>query len=191
MTTWVDEVSSWGAGRCFVLTVGLLAAFNVSRSLGLPGPPAVSVGVLIAALALIAWRTGASLADLGLDRKDARAGLIYGAGAFGLVLLVAALIPATNGFLHDSRAQISGARLPYELGVEVILLTAIPEDLAFRGVLFGSGQRLWGPWRASLISSALFGLAQVLTIRQRRSADSISLNVMASAARLRASAYAG
>jgi membrane protease YdiL (CAAX protease family) len=171
MTAWVDEVSTWGAGRCFAITVVVLVAFNVARSFGLPGPPAVSVGVLTAVLLLIAWRTGASRADLGLDRKDASAGLLYGAGAFGLVLLalvVAAAIPATNGFLHDSRAQISGGRLLYELGVEVILLTAIPEELAFRGLLLGSGLRLWGPWRASLVSSALFGLWHVAPTLQTR-----------------------
>ena len=39
-----------------------------------------------------------------------------------------------------------------------MLLTAIPEEFAFRGVLLGSALRLWGPWRASLITSALFGL---------------------------------
>ena len=89
------------------------------------------------------------------------AGLRYGAGAFAIVLLVlivAAVIPATNGFLHDSRAQISGGRMLYELGVPILLLTAIPEEFAFRGVLLGSALRLWGPWRASLITSALFGL---------------------------------
>ena len=56
------------------------------------------------------------------------------------------------------RAQISGGRLLYELGVSIVLLTAIPEEFAFRGVLLGSARRLWGPWRASLITSALFGL---------------------------------
>ena len=90
-----------------------------------------------------------------------RAGLRYGASAFGIVLLVlviAAVIPATNGFLHDSRADIGGGRLLYELGVSIVLLTAIPEELAFRGVLLGSALRLWSPLRASLITSALFGL---------------------------------
>ena len=69
-----------------------------------------------------------------------RAGLLYGAGALGIVLLVlivAAVIPVTNGFLHDSRAQISGGRMLYELGVSILLLTAIPEEFAFRGVLLG------------------------------------------------------
>jgi membrane protease YdiL (CAAX protease family) len=149
------------AGRCFVQTVGVLAAFTVARSYGLLGPLPVAVGILLAALVLIAWSTGASRADLGLAPADMPAGVLYGAAACGLVLavlLVAAVIPATNGFLHDSRAQINGGRLLYELGVPIVLLTAIPEEFAFRGVLLGSAVRLWGRWRASLITSALFGL---------------------------------
>ena len=142
-------------------TVGALVLFTVARAFGLLGPPAVSVSLLIAALVLIAWWAGATRVDLGLGRTDMRAGLRYGAGAFGvvlLVLIVAAVIPVTNGFLHDSRAQIGGGRLLYELGVSIVLLTAIPEEFAFRGVLLGSALRLWGPWRASLVTSALFGL---------------------------------
>jgi membrane protease YdiL (CAAX protease family) len=156
------------AGRCFLSAVAVLALFNVARSLGLLGPARyayVSVILLVAVLALIAWTTGATRADLGLDRSDVRAGVRYGAGAFCIVLLVlvvAALIPATNGYLHDSRAQISGGRLLYELGVSILLLTALPEEFAFRGVLLGSALRLWGPLRASLITSALFGLWHIV-----------------------------
>jgi uncharacterized protein len=149
------------AGRCFVQTVGVLVLFSVARTFGLLGPEAVGIGLLVAALALVAWSAGASRDDLGLGLADMRTGLAYGAGAVGivlLVLLVAAVIPAANGFLHDSRAQISGGRLTYELGVSIVLLTAIPEEFAFRGVLLGSALRLWGPWRASLVTSALFGL---------------------------------
>ena len=149
------------AGRCFVPAVGVLVLFTVARTFGLLGPPVVAAALLTSALALIAWSARATLADLGLGRTDMVAGLRYGAGAFGIVLLaliVAAVIPATNGFLHDSRAQIHGGRLLYELGVSIVLLTAIPEEFAFRGVLLGSALRLWGPWRASLITSALFGL---------------------------------
>ena len=152
------------AGCCFLLAVAALAVFNVTRGLGLLGPSRyewVSVSLLTGALVLIAWSTGATRADLGLGLADMRAGARYGAGAAGIVLLVlivAALIPATNGFLHDSRAQISGGRLLYELAAPILLLTAIPEEFAFRGVLLGSALRLWGPWRASLITSALFGL---------------------------------
>jgi uncharacterized protein len=152
------------AGRCFLLAVAVLAVFNVARGTGLLGPSRyawVSVSLLTAVLVLIAWFTGATRADLGLEPADVPAGVRYGAGAAGiilLVLIVAAVIPAANGFLHDSRAQITGGRLLYELAVPVLLLTAIPEEFAFRGVLLGSAVRLWGPWRASLITSALFGL---------------------------------
>ena len=149
------------AGRCFVQTVTVLVLFTVARQFHVLGPLPVSIGLLTAALALIAWSAGATAADLGLGRADVLAGLGYGAAALLavlLVLLVAAVIPATSGFLHDSRAQISGGRLLFELGVPIVLLTAIPEEFAFRGVLLGSGCRLWGPWRASLVSSALFGL---------------------------------
>ena len=152
------------AGLCFLLTVTVLVLFSVLRALGMLGPPRYAwlpVCILTAALALIAWTTGATRADLGLERQYLRPGVLYGGGAFGLVLLVlvvAAVIPATNGFLHDSRAQIDGGRLLFELGVPIVLLTAIPEELAFRGVLLGSALKLWGPWRASLITSVLFGL---------------------------------
>jgi len=148
-------------GRSFVLATGALALFSVARTFGLLGPPVASIGLLVGVLALIAWFGGATLEDLGLGWADTREGLLYGAGAVALVLLVlvvAAVIPATNGFLHDSRAQISGGRLGYELGVSIVLFTAIPEEFAFRGVLLGSGLGMWGPWRASLVSSALFGL---------------------------------
>ena len=152
------------AGRCFVQTVAVLVLFTAARAAGWLGPPAyvwIPVSLLAVALIVVAWTAGAARADLGLAQADVPAGLRYGAAASGvvlLVLIVAAVIPATRGYLHDSRAQISGGRLLYELGVSIVLLTAIPEEFAFRGVLLGSARRLWGPWRASLITSALFGL---------------------------------
>jgi membrane protease YdiL (CAAX protease family) len=149
------------ASRCFLLTLGALVVFSLGRALGLLGPAVLSVSILTAALLLVAWRTGATARDLGLGAGELGAGLRYGAAAFGLVLaglVLAAVVPATSTFLHDSRAEIGGGQLAHEVGVSIILLTAIPEELAFRGVLLGSGLHLWGAWRASLVSSALFGL---------------------------------
>ena len=144
-----------------MLGVAVLVVFTIARQFGLLGPLPVAVGLLTAALILVAWTGGLTRDDLGLGWRDVPAGLGYGAAAAGLVLLVlliGALIPATNGFLHDSRAAISAGRLGYELGVSIVLLTAIPEEFAFRGVLLGSALKLWGPWRASLVTSVLFGL---------------------------------
>lgn len=150
-----------GARACFFETVTVLAVFNVARTIGIVGPPLLSVIVLTAVLVLIAWHTGASRADLGLELADAGSGVRFGLAAFGVVLLVlvvGAVLPGTDGYVHDTRAQIGGGRLAYELLVVITLLTAIPEEFAFRGVLLGSATRLWGPWRATLITSLLFGL---------------------------------
>jgi membrane protease YdiL (CAAX protease family) len=149
------------ARRCFAQTVGVLILVSVARPAGLLGPPLVSAAVLGAAVALVAWRSGASFADLGLSRANLRRGVGYGLGALAVVLVavvLVAVIPATNQWLHDTRAEISGGRLGYELVVSELLLIAVPEELAFRGVLLGSAMRLWSVWRAVAISSVLFGL---------------------------------
>ena len=147
--------------QCFLQTVILLVVFSVVRGLGLAGPPSVSVAVLTAALAVVAWRCGASPADLGLERGAVPSGVRYGAasfGAVGLVVLLAAVVPLTQPALHDSRGDITGGRLLYELTVTVALLTAVPEEFAFRGVLLGSATILWGPRRGTWVTALLFGL---------------------------------
>jgi uncharacterized protein len=160
------------ARRCFAEAVAVLVAFNVARSHGLLGPVPVSAVVLTLAMTLIAWRAGLSAAALGLRRRDVSAGLLYGGVSFAavlVVLVIAAVLPATNGSLHDSRADISGAHIVYEVVVTIFLGTVIPEELAFRGVLLGSGLQLWGRWRAVLITSVLFGLWHITATLHTRS----------------------
>lgn len=154
----------WRPGRCFALALVVVAIVTTGRALGVAGPDAVWASLMTAAMALVAWSSGATTAHLGLRPSDARRGLAYGGCAAAVVLVVlvaAALLPATAGALHDARGEIGGARLARELLVTVVLLTAIPEEFAFRGVLLGSGVELWGPRRASLVVSALFGLWHV------------------------------
>jgi len=142
----------------------VLVVVTVVRFFGVAGPDAVWTTVMTAAMVLVAWSSGATLEDLGLRRADAGRGLRYGAAAFGAMLAVlslAAALPATSGFLHDERGRITAAQLVHELLVSVVLLTAIPEEFAFRGVLLGSGAALWGPRRGALVVSALFGLWHV------------------------------
>jgi len=147
--------------RCFLQAVAVLVAFSVVRGLGLAGPPGVSIPVLTGALALVAWWSGASPADLGLERAAVPAGVRYGTAAFaavGLVVLLAAVVPQTRPMFHDSRGEITAGRLLYEVTVTVVLLTAVPEEFAFRGVLLGSAMALWGPRRATWVTALLFGL---------------------------------
>jgi len=158
------RVGGMRARRCLVETVCLLVVFNLARSFGLLGPALVADAVLFVAVALLAWHSRATWADLGLRRDTVPAGLAWGFGALGLVfvvLLLAALIPSTNGFLHDSRAAISAGRMLYELSVSILLGTVIPEELAFRGLLLGAAVQVFRRSAAVLLTSVLFGLWHV------------------------------
>jgi len=65
------------AGRCFGQAVAVLAVFAAARPFGLLGPAVLSVSILTAVLALIAWSAGATPADPGLGRSDVRTGLVF------------------------------------------------------------------------------------------------------------------
>jgi membrane protease YdiL (CAAX protease family) len=149
---------------CFVQAVAALVVFAVVRAFGPAVSPAISVAVLTGVLVVIARMSGATLADLGLRPADLGAGRRYGGAAFGVVLvalLLAAALPTTRNLLHDERAQIDGGQLIYEIAVSIVLLMAIPEEFAFRGVLLGSAVSLWGGRRGTVITSALFGVWHV------------------------------
>src|SRR5262245_38223486 len=99
-----DPVS---ARRCLVETVTVLAAFNLARALGRRGPALVAAPVLLAGMALIAWLERLPLTHLRRRRDALPRGVAWGLGAFGVVFLVlrlGAVSPASNGFLHASRA---------------------------------------------------------------------------------------
>lgn len=146
----------------FVLTAVVLVVFNFVRGLGAFGPfnDLAAVGLLVV-LVLLAWRRGVTREQLGLAPGTARRGLAYGAGAFALVLVVvvtAAVVPATAGFLDDARADVSFPAMVVEVTFGILVATVLPEELAFRGLLLGTGRDAWGAWRGALASSSLFGL---------------------------------
>jgi uncharacterized protein len=149
------------ARRIFVQAVAALLLCTLVRVFGPPVSLVMSVAVLTVVLVVIARMSGATLADLGLRRADLGKGLLYGVAAFGVVLiaiLAATALPATRNLLHDERAQIDGGQLIYEIAVSIVLLIAIPEEFAFRGVLLGSAVSLWGDRQGTVITSTLFGL---------------------------------
>ena len=150
------------ASRIFWATVIALGVFNITRGVGAFGDFADAISVLLALLVTIAaLRFGMSTAELGLSRSTIRSGVLWGLGTFAVVVIVvvtAALIPATSEFLNDSRADVSGGRLLFELVVGIGLGTVVPEELIFRGVLLGSAVKRWGT-RAGLVAASLvFGL---------------------------------
>jgi CAAX protease family protein len=111
----------------------------------------------------VARLAGLTLADLGLHGVRLRRGLTVGAlaaAAVAAVYAVAVALPATRIAFVDERGAAPLAAVLFVALVRVPLGTVVLEELAFRGVLpalVGGG---W--WRATLVSSGLFGLWHVL-----------------------------
>jgi uncharacterized protein len=114
-------------------------------------------------LLLLARAGGLTRADLGLDGERLRRGLALGAvavAAVGVLYAAAVTVPATRGAFADGRGAAPLAAVLFVALVRIPLGTVVLEELAFRGVLpalVGGG---W--WRATLVSSGLFGLWHVL-----------------------------
>ncbi len=80
-----------------------------------------------------------------------------------VILAIGVLLPPTRPFFEDERAaDMSFGLLLYHVIVRIPLGTAVFEEVAFRGVLYGVGKRVWSAPRAAVVSSALFGLWHIL-----------------------------
>jgi uncharacterized protein len=118
---------------------------------------------MTAVLLAVARLAGLTLADLGLPGVRLRRGLTIGAlaaAAVAGVYAVAVALPATRTAFVDERGAVPLAAILFVALVRIPLGTVVLEELAFRGVLpalVGGG---W--WRATLVSSGLFGLWHVL-----------------------------
>ena len=118
-------------------------------------------------LLLVARAAGLTRADLGLGGERLRRGVVLGAvaaTAVGLFYAAAVALPAPRGAFVDAGGAAPLAAVLFVALVRIPLGTVVLEELAFRGVLpalvdsgFGGG---W--WRATLVSSGLFGLWHVL-----------------------------
>ena len=143
--------------------VTLLAVSNVvSNRLWPQGYLVWNLG-MTAVLLVVARIGGLTWADLGLHGVRLRRGLTIGALAVAAVALVyaaAVAVPALRTAFVDDRGTVSLAAVLFVALVRIPLGTVVLEELAFRGVLpalVGGG---W--WRATLVSSGLFGLWHVL-----------------------------
>ena len=130
-------------------------------------PWASIVTVPVAAIGLVAWLRveGLGWAELGLGREHWKSGAAYAVGAIAsvmAVIAVGALLPLTRPmFMNQHYATISGALVASMIVIP--LQTAIPEELAFRGVLHGALNRAWGFRGVALAGSLLFGLWHIAT----------------------------
>ena len=142
--------------------LGLMLCANVAFNRWSAGSVVIGLAVTGGLGVLARWSAlGAS--DLGLARSTRLVGLRWGgvciaiaACGYGLALMIPAIRDAVGG---------SAGSWPQTLLVALVVIplgTVIPEEFAFRGVLWGSLHRKAGRGIATGVSSALFGIWHVL-----------------------------
>jgi uncharacterized protein len=148
-----------------LVVLPLLVALNVWVHVGPPRSHVVT-GPLGALLLLALGRAaGLSWSDLGLDPDAAGAGLRYGAVAAVLVAVGyagCAAVPHAHRFFRDTRYRLGPRAALWVAFVVVPLATVVPEEVAFRGLIWGLLDREGGAALAAVGSSVLFGVWHVL-----------------------------
>jgi CAAX protease family protein len=113
-------------------------------------------GVLLIVLVASRW-TGMTWTELGVARaRSARSALV--GSAVGLALAILALLAlhlAAQVTYRPARGEMVAVLLLHAL-VGLPVLTAIPEELAFRGLLLGVALRQLSPRKAIVLVSAVF-----------------------------------
>jgi membrane protease YdiL (CAAX protease family) len=145
------------------LTLLTLVVANLLTNRLFPNADALIGIALTVALLAIAYRAGTTAEDLGLDSRNRPRGLRWGLGAVvvvAVVYTVAWLLPAVRADVTPSAQTWPQALLT--AFVAIPLATAIPEELAFRGLLLALLRvRTRLPW-ATVISSVLFAVWHLL-----------------------------
>lgn len=149
---------------CVVLLLALLVVANLLTNRVWPGHNVALALVFVAALLGVARLGRLSPADLGLARTTWGAGLRWGLVCVALVAAAYAIVLLVPAF-RESLSQpddTSPGRLALTTLVLLPLSTVIPEELAFRGVLWALVRRDHGTRAATLFSSLCFGIWHVL-----------------------------
>jgi membrane protease YdiL (CAAX protease family) len=155
-----------GANRsvraALLLVVGGLAAYNIARSVAIPGDAHFVANLLIAVGVLaIGLTIGLTRDELGLAQDHLRAGVRLGLRAAGLitaVVVTVALVPGTGGLFDDDRVDVSFADMALRVLVVIPLGTVLVEEVIFRGVLHGLLRRRLDIRPAALWGATAFGL---------------------------------
>jgi uncharacterized protein len=145
------------------VVVTALAGMNVTQHV--LGPPWWLLPLESGALLAFARLQGLGWTELGLGRARLRSGCRWGLGAAGVVTVVYAagvLLAATRPAFRDSRYDLPFPEVLLPALVIIPLGTVLPEEIAFRSVLWGMLARHGRPWQVLVTTSALFGLWHVL-----------------------------
>ena len=153
-----------------VVTVTLLAGYNITRTLWIPESWQLLTNVGMALLVgAIAWWSSVDSTELGLHRDHHARGAVWGGAALFVVMLVVvgfALLSeirgSSEGALDDPRLQVPFVDMFYEIAINTPLGTVVLEEFAFRGLLLALFLRHTSIWRSVLWSSLLFGAWHIL-----------------------------
>ena len=146
-----------------VAVLATLVGINLTATLaGLPRREWI-VPLAVVALVVVVRVRGMCWSELGLSARHMPRGLAYGLAAtvvVAAVVTVGCLTPATSPFFLSER--YSDLRLAvFSALVLIPLMTVLPEELAFRGVLQGALERAFGTTGVFLVGSLAFGLWHV------------------------------
>lgn len=157
---WLPRFHAWidvAVVVAVLITTNLIAHFTTVWA------SIATVPISAALLVALMRRRGMHWSELGLSPRHWKRGTVYSVAAVGLVLAVVAIgiaLPFTRQFFLSERyATISGALVASMIIIP--LQTVIPEELAFRGVLHGTLERVWGARGVFAAGSLLFGLWHV------------------------------
>ncbi len=148
-----------------------IAAYNLVQNLMIPQAAYVPANLVAgAALLKMARRFGCSDEDLGLGRQGIRAGLGWGLGGGSLAAAATIALSRTgvSSYFRDVRAHGHNlGQQAYRAAIRFPIGTALFEEVAFRGVIYGMWSRVGARPRAAALASAVsFGLWHLIPARQ-------------------------
>lgn len=146
-----------------VAVLGTLVAVNLVANLARLPYREFVVPLAVLALFVVVKARGMHWSELGLSARHMPRGLAYGLAAtvaVAAVVTAGCLIPATSQYFLSER--YSDLRLAvFSALVLIPLQTVLPEELAFRGVLQGALERVFGTAGVFVVGSLAFGLWHV------------------------------
>lgn len=145
--------------------LGALAAINLTANLADLAHREWVIPISVLALVAVVKARGMHWSELGLSLRHMPRGLAFGVVAtvaVAGVVTAGCLIPATSPFFLSER--YSDLRMAvFSALVLIPLMTVLPEEFAFRGVLQGALERTFGTKGVFIVGSIAFGLWHVTT----------------------------
>lgn len=186
MATTRDAPPSAGTMTAFVVGLSVILIVYSSTIQLIPRFNVLYVPLNLAAtggLAVLAWRFGLTALDIGLERETWRSGVTWGgwvAAAAAAALTIGVAVPAFHPVFDDARiSDIGLGLLAYRALIRIPLGTALFEEFAFRGALFGAWAKVSSPLQAAVGSSLVFGIWHIRPTIDLLDANDLAMSVAA------------